>query len=152
MKLAVRPIRDSEHPLVLDSWTRHFDAPTRHYMRIGGESRIASWAWYEMHRDWVRARLPSMSVLVATLAGHDEPLGWVAVTMPDAQHPLVVHYAFVLKLARGKGVGRELMRVAHLLADGRPARYSHMTSDGRRLIDGMAREQTSSIAGEVAVT
>jgi GNAT superfamily N-acetyltransferase len=153
MKLEIRPLRDEEAPLVWDSWTRSIDARVvkdqrkrervasgkfwtvnRHrgaWIRLGSDM-LADWAFFEMHRSWVKTIFPSLDVIVATLPGQDEVVGWCAMT-PAGERPLVVHYVYVVgpplqdvATARGQGVARQLLASAARLADHRAPRFSHM--------------------------
>ena len=103
-------------------------------------SAIVGWAWYEMHRVWVKHKLaePSTHVLVATLPDLDEAIGWCAVT-EAGERPLIVHYVYVLSDARDNKVAHRLMAAARLMGDGRTIRHSHMTQAGGRLITEDAR-------------
>lgn len=159
-----RPLRPDEADLVLVEWTRSLadNPPDVHglppagrfvrlptdrgsstaYVRVGGGARIAAWAWHDMHRAWVRELLPSISVDVATLPDHDEPLGWVAYA-PPALRPLVVHYVSTIAPARRRGVGALLLRRALASADDRGVRISHLTDEGRRLLERVASRRRS---------
>jgi GNAT superfamily N-acetyltransferase len=146
VKLAIRPMSESEAPLVLDSWTRTLEdggRPMRvpstgagNYVRVGRDAHLVAWQWYQMHRDWVRLALPGLTVAVATLAGSDEALGWVAY-VPPGDHPLVVHYVYAIDVARRRGVGLSLLQHAASHADDRGLRVSHTTPRGLRLLERM---------------
>jgi hypothetical protein len=151
--LSIRPMASAEEKLVRDSWTRSFDAPVGEsvqYMRIGGESRMVGWAWFARHRAFVKSLWPSLTILVATLRGHDEAMGWIALTEPG-DHPLVVHYAFVIEVARKRGVGEALLRAALDHGDGRPTRYSHMNSLGRHMVAQISTAARRTMPAEVAM-
>jgi hypothetical protein len=154
MRLAIRPMHDSESDFVLDTWTRSIDARLTAdgrgrervssgkfwtvnrrrgaWLRVGTDM-LADWAWYAMHRAWVKSLWPELDVIVATPADSDEALGWCAMT-PPGDHPLVIHYVYVVgppcnrevTEARGKGVGRRLLQAAAQLADTRAPRFSMM--------------------------
>lgn len=141
--VTIRPMLDSEVTLVRDSWTRSLDgaghgsgpSAGRYIVRVG-DAKMIGWAWFEMHRAWVRSLLeqPDAHVLVATLPGHDEAIGWCAVSSPG-NHPLVVHYVYTLAIARGKGVATGLVAAALGLGDARPARFSHSSAAGTRVVE-----------------
>lgn len=154
---------DAEMPLVRDTWTRSIDANehtnargrretingrmrqvgSNHcpWMRLGGESSLVTWAWFDMHRSWVREVWPTLHVLVATLAGHDEAIGWCATT-PAGDYPLVVHYTYTVDLdsARRKGVATALLRAALSTADHRAPRFTHMTPVGKQIVDTITND------------
>lgn len=157
MRLAIRQMQPSEEALVKSTWTRSIDenearSPagkrtritgryrtigngTCPWLRVGESDSLVAWAWHDMHRAWVRALWPDLVVLVATLPGHDEAIGWVAYT-PAGDHPLVVHYAYTIDLerARRRGVATALVRAALAAADHRAPRFSHMTPTGSRVL------------------
>jgi hypothetical protein len=163
VKLAIRPMLDAEVPLVRDTWTRSIDAhevrsPSGRkevisgnyrqigsgqcpWLRVGASDQLVAWAWHDMHRAWVKSLWDDLVVLVATLQGHDEALGWVAFT-PAGNYPLVVHYVYTIDLerARRRGVAKTLVRAALAGADSRAPRYSHMTPVGRQIVDAIATD------------
>ena len=152
--LVVRPMHESEEPFVRDTWTRSIDACTwtddrdrqkvisgRHrnvsgnstpYLRVGVEDYMATWAFHAMHRHWVKSLWPTLDVVVAAHPANDEAVGWCAFA-PAGEHPLVLHYVYVLgppldKLtsARRRGTARMLLEQAALYADDRPPRFAHI--------------------------
>lgn len=136
----------AESTLVYDSWTRstvNMSAPlatktaARYVCRVGTEGtnvRTIGWAWFEMHRAWVKSLLANDAiVLVATLPGHDEAMGWVAL-VPPGDHPLVVHYVFTVNPARRRGVATALLSAALSLRDHRAPRFSHTSSIGEAML------------------
>lgn len=137
MDFRVRPMTEAEAVLVKDSWTRTTtdQGPGRYACRLG-ECRVIGWAWFDMHRAWVRERLadPGTSVLVATLAGSDEALGWVCFSPPADHLPLVFHYLYTIPVGRRTGVARRLVAEAMTYGDHRPARMSHMTHVGEGIV------------------
>ena len=137
MDFRVRPMTEAEAVLVKDSWTRTTtdQGPGRYACRLG-ECRVIGWAWFDMHRAWVRERLadPGTSVLVATLAGSDEALGWVCFSPPAGTLPLVLHYAYTIPVARRTGVAEVLLRAALVHGDRRLPRLSHTTESVNRIL------------------
>lgn len=174
MRLSIRPMHDSEAPLVRSTWTRSIDSSEHRdgrgrttqingrmrtvganlcpWMRIGADSSMVTWAYVAMHRSWVKDQWDGLRILVATLAGHDEAIGWVATT-PPGEHPLVVHYVFTIdsELARRKGVATALLRAALETADHRPARFSHMTPVAKGILDTIATDARPTIRAEAAM-
>jgi GNAT superfamily N-acetyltransferase len=148
MSLTIRRLRDTEVPLVLDSWTRTLEGkgiPMRmpgigsgNYVRVGRDANLVAWAWYDVHRDWVQHTIPTIAVDVATLPGSDEALGWVAFATP-ADFPLVVHYVYTIGVARRRGVGAALLRHALAHQDDRGFRVSHTTPRGLHLLRATTR-------------
>lgn len=165
MNLNLRPMHESETPLVRDSWTRSIDASEHKdsrgrkdtingrmrqvganncpWMRIGADDSMVTWAWHAMHRAWVKSLWDGLDVIVAAHPANDELVGWCAMT-PAGQFPLVVHYLFVLELesARRQGVATTLLRAALRTADHRPVRFSHMTPVGRQMVESAHRMPT----------
>lgn len=143
MKITIRPMSAIESTLVLDSWTRSLDghssgsAPSsgRYIVRVG-DTKLIGWSWFEMHRAWVHRLLeqPDTTVIVATLEGHDEAIGWCAYSKPG-RHPLVVHYVYTLAVARHRGVGEQLLARALAQGDNRAPRFSHQSPLGSRIAD-----------------
>ncbi len=154
MMLTLRPMHESEEPFVRDTWTRAVDASTwtdergrekvisgrqrqlsgNHcaYLRVGSEDYMAAWAFHAMHRLWVKSLWPTMDVIVAAHPANDEAVGWCAFT-PAGEHPLAVHYVYVLgppldKLtsARRHGTARRLLEAVAAQADDRAPRFSHL--------------------------
>lgn len=175
MRFDVRPMLESEAPWVRDTWTKTIDASDAKdsrnrpitingrkrtvgahqcpWLRLGGDGAVVNWAWYDMHRAWVRSLWPALEVLVATLPGHDEAVGWVAMT-PAGDYPLVVHYAYTVDLesARRKGVARTLLRAALLGADNRAPRFSFVNGPGKSLLDAVLPDaRAATIRGEVSM-
>lgn len=152
MEFRIRPAHEAEHTLIRDSWTRTLDEPrvinvagsATHYMRIGADSRMVGWAWFDMHRGWVKQHWPEFELFVATLPAHDEAVGWLALT-PASDKPLVLHYVYTIELARGRGVAEALVAFGLSKHDGRPARYSHMTTPARRMIDRLLMQSRTRV-------
>jgi hypothetical protein len=175
MRLALRPMHEAEVPLVRDTWTRSIDANevrapsgrksvisgryrtvgggTCPWLRVGEADQVVAWAWHDMHRAWVRSLWPSLVVLVATLPGHDEALGWVAYT-PAGARPLVVHYVYTIDLerARRRGVAATLVRAALSAVDMRAPRFSHMTPAGQRVLARATAAPVAQMRDEAVMT
>jgi GNAT superfamily N-acetyltransferase len=140
----IRPMLDSELPLVADNWSRSFiTAAPSDIVRVrptttGGS--VAGWAWYAAHRAFVKSLLEDIDteVLVATPPGLDEAVGWAAFTRPG-KHALVMHYAYVLRDFRRHGVFTALHTAVRSLADGREPKWSHMTDDGRAALTALEK-------------
>lgn len=165
MDLSIRPMAAAEAPLVFDSWTRSTVSTrqladsrsgSRYVCRIGLDGtnvRTVGWAFFSMHRAWVKQLLaePETAVLVATLPGHDEAMGWAAVTLPGT-HPLVLHYVFTVTPARRRGVATALVRAALDLRDGRAPRFSHTSSIGEALLGKISLRTAAPMRSEAAMT
>lgn len=173
MRLVIRPMHDSEIPLVRDTWTRTIDANEVRvrgrrevitgrmrtvggaqcpWLRVGQDAAVVHWAWHDMHRAWVQALWPDLVVLVATLPQHDEAVGWVALT-PPGEHPLVLHYVYTVDLerARLRGIATQLVGAALEHRDHRRPRYSWMTPVGQRIVDRLTAAPTAPMRGEAAM-
>lgn len=164
MNLTIRPMLPREAVLVHDSWTRSTVAMSqpvgakatgRFCCRVGMEGtneRIIGWAFFEMHRAWVKdvMQRPNTVVLVATLPGHDEAMGYVVLTQPG-DHPLVVHYAFTVQPARRKGVARALVRAALQCRDSRPPRFTHTSQLGEYIVDTIEHRRAAPMRSEAVM-
>lgn len=170
MNVHLRPMHESEIPLVRDSWTRSIDQHPHSYrdvngrrrntkingrmrteagnncpwMRVGGGDSMVTWAWHDAHREWVKTLWDGLDVIVAAHPANDEAIGWCAST-PPGEHPLVVHYVWVIDLesARRHGVATTLLRAALRTADSRPVRFSWMNDAGRGLVSRTVERVTT---------
>lgn len=144
LQVHIRPMNDTELPLVSDNWSRSFvtaapsDTVRLRPTATGGA--LAGWAWYEAHRRYVQGLLQHVDteVIVATPGSVDEAVGWCCFTRP-AKHALVLHYTYVLRDFRRRGIGRALLEAARKFSDGREPKWSHMTDDGRALLVALER-------------
>lgn len=161
---SIRPMLVDESTLVCDSWTRSTVAlrqsedqrsGSRYIARVGLEGtnvKLVGWCWFEMHRAWVKRLLadPSTVVLVATLPGHDEALGWACIT-PPCEHPLVVHYVYTITPARKRGVATALLAAAFERRDSRAPRFTHQSIVGDHLVAKIRHREAAPMRSEAVM-
>lgn len=147
--ITIRPAKPSEHVYIRDTWARSFGprkfpgwAGDPFFAVRNGFASVTSgqlsprW-WFAMHRAAIdmllggHARTPSAHALVAVHSDiPDEILGWLAYS---SDGPLTLHYAYVRKDARRKGLAAKLC--AHIgVSEADEVRCSHMTPDGEALL------------------
>lgn len=150
-KVTVRPARSSELALISDSWVRAFSPAVRKgplgdaYVSVGAprrDTKIAPNLWWASHRGIVSGILEACAVVVAVHPDHpDAVLGWIAFEagLGEGQEPtLTLHFAWVRKSARRKGIGSRLLEsvLKTVPEDVAPRiRLSHSTPDGERLLE-----------------
>jgi GNAT superfamily N-acetyltransferase len=108
------------------------------YVRAGkyASNGIAPHAWRYMHGAYVDLRLTHDLVLVADVDGG--LAGFIAFSLPDEDRQwLTVHYLYVLRAGRRKGIGRRLFEAARRYEGEAPIRTTHTTRSWQRFLEAM---------------
>lgn len=121
MSIAIRPATEAELALVRGTWRPQMRPRFRDSEPMGAGFRGHTWgpdryightALANMYREHADRLTTTSAVLVASLK--DEALGWIARSLsPDEEtgrSRCVVHFVYVLKPARGEGLGAKLLR------------------------------------------
>lgn len=153
MNLVLRPARPDELALIADSWVRSFNPQTRKgplgdaYMSVGAprlDTKIAPSLWWASHRGVIAGILEAAALIVAVHPDHPTAvLGWIAFEaglgeLKELAEPtLTLHFAWVRRNARRRGLGSKLLEAVlkTVPEDVAPRiRLTHSTPDGERLI------------------
>ena len=148
--IVLRPAQASEIALISDSWVKSLGPKPRvgplgdSYMSIGqprADVKISPNLWWTAHRMVVGGILDGAAVIVAVHPEHpDAVLGWIAFEagIGEGEEPtMTLHYCWVRKEARKRGIGQKLLLAAlHTVPeDVEPRiRLTHSTPDGERLL------------------
>lgn len=124
-------------------WLRSFAPPTA---SIGGDKfvqvgpyrdhGIAPHVWRAAHRAYVQHRLEHDLVVVA---GIDRGLaGFAAFSLPDGDRQvLTIHYLYVLRPGRRRGIGRILFDAVRQYAADVPIRTTHTNNYWQRFFEAV---------------
>jgi GNAT superfamily N-acetyltransferase len=142
--IEIRPPRPDEIDEIAKLWVRSFDPEPEEiggdkFIRVGRfrTTGVAPHVWRFAHRLYVSHRLRHDLVLVADINGG--LAGFIAFSLPDEKRDvLTVHYVYVLRPGRKKGIGRRLYRAACKYGGEAPIRTTHTTRYWTRFVEGVS--------------
>jgi GNAT superfamily N-acetyltransferase len=143
--IELRPPRPDELTEIANLWVRSFDPEPEEidgdkFVRIGRyrTTAVAPHLWRHAHRAIVELRLRHDLVLVADIGGKGLG-GFISFSLPDDDREwLTVHYLYVLRPGRRRGIGRRLFAAARKYGGEAPIRTTHTTRYWQRFLDGVS--------------
>jgi GNAT superfamily N-acetyltransferase len=141
--IEIRPPRPEEIEEIAKLWARSFE-PTAEEMAGDSFVRLGRWrttavaphVWRLAHRQYIEHRLRHDLVMVADVAGG--LAGFVAFSLPEGDRQvLTIHYLYVLRPGRRKGIGRRLYDAARKYGGEAPMRTTHTTRHWARFLEGI---------------